>query len=108
MKSSFFSESPMKNFGLFFVVILLLSAVVAAQRFPEYQVRLASEYPSCQTKNEISIAIEPVNDEEKQKTHLGTKLSPHGFLPVLVVLENGSSSSSVLLHRALVTYHIED
>jgi hypothetical protein len=96
----------MKRSGAVLWAILLLSAE-AAQKFPEYPVRSASEYSSCQTKNGITVAIEPVGDGEKQKKYFGAKFESQGFLPVLVVLENASKGSSMLLRKDLVTYGID-
>src|SRR5262245_66290170 len=71
-------------------LISLLTAGVAAQKFPEYPVQSASQYPSCQTKNGIRVAIEPIGEGDKQKKYFGAKFESQGFLPVLVVLENAS------------------
>ncbi len=88
--------------------IFLLSGMAAAQEFPEYPVFSASEYSSCQTRNGIRVAIEPLGEKEKQKKHFGTSFESQGLLPVLVVLENDSIGSSLLLQRDLVTYRSED
>ena len=97
----------MRSLGLVLCSILLLSDVARAQ-FPEYPVLSASQYSSCQTKNGIRVAIEPLGEKEKQKKHFGTSFDSQGLLPVLVVLENDSMSSSLLLQRDLVTYRSED
>lgn len=86
--------------------ILLLSAVAHAQKFPDYPVRKASEYSSCQIKNGIRVAIEAVGDEDEQKRYFRTKFGSQGFLPVLIVLENASEGSSLLLRKELVAYRI--
>src|SRR5262245_36701420 len=98
----------MRILGLVLSLISLLTAGVAAQKFPEYPVQSASQYSSCQTKNGIRMAIETVGEGDKQKKYFGTKFGSQGFLPVLVVLENTSEGSSVLLRRDLVTYGIGD
>lgn len=96
----------MRGIGVVLWFILLLSAVTAADKFPEYPVRSASQYSSCQTKNGISAAVEQVGDKDTQKKYFGTSLGSQGILPVLVVLENASESGSLLLQRELVTYRI--
>lgn len=85
----------------------LLSAQAHAQKFPNYPVRNASEYLSCQTKNGIRVAIEPVSDTDEQQKYFRTKFGSQGFLPVLVVLENASEGNGLLLRKDLVTYRIE-
>jgi hypothetical protein len=98
----------MRRIGVVLSLTLLLASQSAAQKFPEYPVLSASQYSSCQTKNGIRMAIEPVNEGDKQKKYFGVKFESQGFLPVLVVLENASESSSALLRRDLVTYGIGD
>ncbi|MGH9873332.1 MAG: hypothetical protein ACRD9S_12830 [Pyrinomonadaceae bacterium] len=98
----------MKRFLAVLLSMFLLNAVASAQKFPDYPVRSASQYSSCQTKNGIRVAIEPVGEKDKQKKHFGTSFESQGLLPVLVVLENDSASSSLLLQRDLVTFRIED
>lgn len=98
----------MRKLELVLWSILLLSTVAAGQKFPEYPVRSASQYSSSQTKNGIRVAIEPVGDGDQQKKYFRTKLESQGVLPILVVLENGSDGSSLLLRRDLVTYHLKD
>jgi hypothetical protein len=101
-------RSAMKKFGAVLWLALLLNAVAVAQKFPEYPVQSASQYASCQTRDGIRMAVEPVGDKETQKKYFGTKFESHGFLPVLVVLENDSAGGSLILRRELVTYHVED
>ena len=96
-----------QKFGAVWGSIFVLSAVAAAQKFPEYPIRSAAEYSLCQTKNGIRVAIEPVSEVNKQKKHFGAKFGSQGFLPVLVILENASEGGSILLRRDLVTYGIE-
>jgi hypothetical protein len=97
-----------RRFGIVLWSILLLSAEAAAQKFPEYPIQSASKYSSCQTKNGIRVAIEPVGEGDKQKKYFGTKFESQGFLPVLVVLENATEGGSVLLRKDSVTYQIKD
>ena len=98
----------MRRIGVVLSLTLLQASQSAAQKFPDYPVLSASQYSSCQTKNGIRMAIEPVNEGDKQKKYFGVKFESQGFLPVLVVLENASESSSALLRRDLVTYGIGD
>jgi hypothetical protein len=89
------------------IPVFLLSDVAAAQKFPEYPAQSASQYSSCQTKNGIRVAIEPVGDENQQKKYFGAKFGSQGFLPVLVVVENGAAGGGLLLRKDAVTYGIE-
>jgi hypothetical protein len=86
---------------------LKAQSTTVKSKFPDYPVQSASQYSSCQTKNGISLAIEPVQDADEQKKYFGTKFGGQGFLPVLVVLENASEDSSLLLQKGLITYRIE-
>src|SRR5262245_44386989 len=98
----------MRRIDVVLSLTLLLGSQSPAQKFPDYPVRSAAQYSSCQTKNGIRMAIEPVNEGDKQKKYFGAKFESQGFLPVLVVLENATESSSALLRRDLVTYGIGD
>ncbi len=99
------------------LMLLQLSLVIALpvqamptpeDKFPAYPARSASDYSSCQTQKGIRVAIEPVSEGDQQKKYFRTKFDSQGFLPILVVLENGSGGSSLLLRRDLVTYHLKD
>jgi hypothetical protein len=98
----------MRSFGVVLFLIFALNSQSAAQKFPEYPVRNASQYSSCQTKNGISVAIEPVSEGKKQKKHFGTKFESQGFLPILIVVENGTASNGLMLRRDSITYQIGD
>jgi hypothetical protein len=98
----------MRGLGVILCSLLLLGAVAASDTFPEYPVLSASQYSSCQTKDGVRVAVEPVNEKEEQKKYFGTTFGSAGFLPVLIILENASEGSSLLLRRDLVTYSIED
>lgn len=98
----------MKRCGAILWSVFLLNTVVAEDKFPPYPVKSATLYSSCQTKNKIRVAIEPISEREQQKKHFDITFESQGFLPVLVVLENGADDGSLLLQRDLVTYHIKD
>jgi hypothetical protein len=97
----------MKNFSLIFLAMFSLNSVAVAQKFPAYPVQPASQYASCQTQNNIRVAIEPISDEDQQKKYFGTKFGAQGFLPVLVVVENGAAGGGLLLRKDAITYGIE-
>lgn len=90
------------------IVIFILSLMASAQDFPNYPMQSASEYPNSQTKDGVHAALQLLSDVTEQKKYLGVNLSEQGFLPVLMVVENGTEGSSVLLQTELVTHKVEN
>ena len=54
----------------------------------------------------MTIGLEPVEVVNDQFTYFHTTLSPKGFLPVFVVIQNGSKLNSILFERTDITYGV--
>lgn len=90
---------------------LLAWVVVAAhgaQKFADYPVRPPSDCSASARQDDVSIGLEPVASVEDQMTYFHTVLSPHGFLPVMVVVHNRSKSESLLLDKGGISYGVGD
>ena len=90
---------------LFFVAILPLfwaEAGHASHHFPDYPVRPASEYPNKAVAGSITVAAEAVEDPAQQKTYFNTHFNSRGYLPVLLVIQNGSPTDTYLFDRSAV------
>jgi hypothetical protein len=85
------------------VVILLVSMVFAADKFPDYPVHPAGEYAVTSERGGVTIGVQPVEDLDDQKTYFDAKLTPQGFIPVFVVIQNGSADT-VLFDESNVGY----
>jgi hypothetical protein len=86
------------------VALSLVPPIYAADKFPDYPVRKAGEYAVTAEKAGLTIGVQPVEDPKDQKTYFNTVLTAQGFLPVFIVLQNGSSGDSFLFDKTGVTY----
>lgn len=79
-----------------FVSLGLLCCLVPnlglALKFPDFPVHAAGGYPVNAKQGTLAIGIQVLDDPDEQKTYFHTKLSPRGFLPVFVVIENASTA----------------
>jgi hypothetical protein len=86
------------------VLFSLATPVYPARKFPEYAVRPAGDYSVKAERAGLTIGVEPVEDLQAQKTYFSTELKPKGFIPVFVVIQNGSSEDSFLFEKTNVGY----
>jgi hypothetical protein len=86
------------------VAFLVVLTAVAAADFPDYPLRAPAECVVNATKDEISIGAQPVEATKDQKTYFNTNLSHLGFVPVFVVIHNGSSEATLLFDKSAVSY----
>ena len=85
-----------------FVALSLVLPVYAASTFPDYPVGQANEYAvSAQTAG-LTIGVEAIEDLNEQKYYFHTELAPKGFVPVFVVIQNGSTEDSFLFDKTKV------
>jgi hypothetical protein len=86
-------------------VISLAALLHASQAFPDYPVRPVAEYRIRAEKADITVAVEAVEDVKDQKTYFDTELTSKGYIPVFVVIHNGSKDSSFIFDKTKVTYN---
>jgi hypothetical protein len=84
--------------------VVFLLAVSSLQSFPDYPARPAKECPVSSQKLGVTIGLEPVESSEAQQTYFHSDLAKKGFVPVLVVIENGRAADSLIFDKAKVTY----
>lgn len=84
--------------------LLLVQLGYAAHHFPDYPVRPAGEYAVKVERFGLTIGVEPVEELKDQKTYFNTELTPKGFIPVFIVIQNGSSKDSFIFQRTNVGY----
>lgn len=89
------------------VLLLLFMPGYAAETFPEFPVHQAASYAIRAQQDGLVIGLETVDDPGLQKTYFHTELAPKGFVPVFVVIYNGSKTESVLLNKARISYDQE-
>jgi hypothetical protein len=86
------------------VVFSLLPFVYAAEKFPAYPGRPAGDYAVTAERAGLTIGVQPVEDLKEQKTYFKATLTPKGFIPVFIVIENGSTGDSFLFEKSNVGY----
>jgi hypothetical protein len=67
-------------------------------------VRPAGEYAVTAERAGLTIGVQPVEDLKDQKTYFNTELTPKGFIPVLIVIQNGSTGDSFLFEKSNLGY----
>jgi len=90
------------------VTLCLVSAAHGADKFPDYPVRSASDYPVKAEKAGLVVGVQPVEDLKEQETYFHTKLTPKGFLPVFIVIQNGTNAESFLFDKTKITLSSAD
>ena len=86
------------------VALSLMQPVYAADKFPDYPVRQAGDYAIRAENEGLTIGVQPVDDLKDQKTYFHAELTPRGFVPVFVVIQNGSSEDSFLFDKTSIKY----
>lgn len=90
------------------VALLFVQPGYTADKFPDYPVRPAGDYSVKTEKSGLTIGIQPVEDLKEQKTYFHTELSPKGFVPVFVVIQNAADGDSFLFDKRGITYGSAD
>jgi len=94
------------RFARFVAMLVGLSLVVPVSRadnFPDYPVRAAGDYTVKAEKGTLVVAVQIVEDPKEQETYFHTKLAPKGFLPLFIVVQNGSTTDSFLFDKTKIT-----
>lgn len=86
------------------VALSLVQPAYAGEKFPEYPVRAASDYAVKAEQAGLTIGLQPVEDPKEQKTYFDTELTPKGFIPVFIVMQNGSAEDSFLFDKSKIAY----
>ena len=89
-----------------FLVELVFLLPCAAGSFPDYPVRPLSDYPNSVAKSGLMIAVHPLDSVKEQQTYFGAKLTPKGYLPVLIVMQNASKEDSFLVKKSVIAYSL--
>ena len=87
-------------------VVLLLATVAAsaANRFPDYPVHPAGQYAIHVERSGVTIGVEPIEDLDNQKAYFDAKLTPRGFIPVFVLIQNDSTANTFLFDQTNIGF----
>jgi hypothetical protein len=83
---------------------MMPAVCLLAVTFPDYPVRQADDCSVRAEKAGFVIGVQPIDDLKDQRTYFKTELTPNGFLPVYVVMQNGTNGDSFLFDKTSVTY----
>ena len=86
--------------------LLLGYSAQAIQKFQSYPVRKASECVVKDGHMGLSVGVEPMESLQDQESYFNTVLSPKGFLPIYIVIENNSDGASYIFDKNAVTYGV--
>jgi hypothetical protein len=92
------------NFFFALVALTLAPAFHAEEKFANYPVHPAASYTATVQNAGLTIGGQPVEDLKDQKTYFDTELTPKGFIPIFIVIENQSKEDSFLFNKSGVTY----
>ena len=82
---------------------LFLMPAHAAEKFADYPMHAADSYAVKAGNAGLVIGAQPVEDLKEQKTYFDTELTPRGFIPVFIVIENRSREDSFLVDKSAIT-----
>ena len=86
------------------VGLSLCQPLLAADKFPEFPVRQISEYSISAEKPGIKLGVQPLDDLKDQKQYFRIGLTPKGYVPVFIVLQNVSSEDRFLFDKKDIRY----
>jgi hypothetical protein len=92
-------------------IVMALSAVTGAcfaASFPDYPILKARDCAVTTEAAGVTIGVQPVDDLKEQKEYFNAVLTSQGFVPVFVVLQNGSNGDSFLIDTSKITYGSAD
>src|SRR5258705_34717 len=95
-----------QNMWRVFLASLVLMLPCMASSFPDYPVLPVSAYPISAVKAGLTIAAHPLDSIKEQQTYFSTKLTPKGYLPVFIVMQNASTEGSFLVKKDAITYRL--
>lgn len=84
------------------LVSVLLESGCATMSVTELKTRPADSYAQHQQKNGVIIGIHPMTDKEEIKETFRINLLDKGLLPILLIVENQSTSTSFILAKEKV------
>lgn len=79
------------------LVALLFPLALYAANFPDYPLRAANSYQHAVDQSDVVVAAEVVSDTESQKKYFHVDFTKKNYLPIFVVLNNQSSTSSLIV-----------
>jgi hypothetical protein len=89
---------------ILYILCALSLAVYGETKFADFPVHAVASYAIKAEEAGLAIGLQPVEDLKDQKTYFDMELTPKGFIPVFIVIENQSKEESFLFDKSTVTY----
>jgi hypothetical protein len=86
------------------VLATLFQPAYAGPKFADYPARKASECQVTGQRGGLVVGLQPMEDPKDQKLYFDVEFAPKGYMPVYIVLENGSAKDSFLFDKTSVGY----
>jgi hypothetical protein len=83
-------------------LVLLVTPANAVTKFAPYPDREASACVAKAERDGLLVGAQPLEDARDQKAYFGTEMTPKGYLPVYIVVENKSGSDTYFFDKANV------
>lgn len=92
--------------ALILSLIILLNGC-ATLSFPEHEAQPFNYYQHSQIKDGLAVAVQPMTNQQEVKRYFGGSLVSENILPVFVIVENRSASSSFILSKDQISFQTE-
>jgi hypothetical protein len=83
-------------------LILILAPAFASRQLPDYPTRPAGDYSIKAAQAGAIVGIESLDDSDLQKKYFNSHLTEKGILPVFIVIQNTSSSDSIIFDKSAI------
>jgi hypothetical protein len=75
----------------------------ATMKLPTLQLEPTSSYPNHAETNRIAVAVRALTEKEAVKDTFGINLLKKDIVPVLIIVENMTGESSIMVHKDKIT-----
>jgi len=86
------------------LVIFSAALSCTAASFPDYPFKPAAEYANVVAQSNLTVALIAIEDSQDQHKYFGMDLRPKGYVPVFLIIENQSSTDSVIFRKEDLLY----
>jgi len=97
-------SSAVRTSVLIFSLLWVFPLASAESTFPDYPVTSAQKCSVSAENKGVTVGLTPVEDSQKQTIYFRAQLKKNGFVPVFIVIENGTGSDALLFDKTKITY----
>ncbi len=97
-------SSTVRTTVLSFCLLLAFQFAFAESTFPDFPVTSARKCSVSAENKGVTVGLTPVEDSQRQVTYFRAQLGKKGFVPVFLVIENGTGTDTLLFDKTKITY----